>query len=65
MGERSFEGKLVDDRDGYEAVASDTFHAVKITLGSRGDEFTMSAGEAESFAKWILKIHPYGHRTIT
>lgn len=65
MSERTYTGKLVDDRDGFEATASDTFHMIQLELGTRCDTHTMSISEAEAFARWILKIHPYGYRKIT
>ncbi|TIO15585.1 MAG: hypothetical protein E5X86_19635 [Mesorhizobium sp.] len=65
MGERTFTGKLVDDRDGFEATASDSFRLIRLEMGTGGHSFTMDAGEAEAFAKWILKANPYGHRRIS
>ncbi len=64
MAERSYEGRLVDDKDGFEAIRSDTFHMTKLIMGRRGDEYTVDQGELEAFAKWVLNVQPYGTRSI-
>lgn len=64
MGERTYTGKSVDSKDGFEATASDTFFLIKIEHG-RGETLTLDTGEAEAFARWVLKIHPFGNKRIT
>lgn len=59
MSERVYTGKVVGSRDGFEAVASNTFRQLRIEIGHRGDTYILEQDEAVSFAKWILGLPPY------
>lgn len=63
MSQRCWEGKTVDDPNGFEAVISTDFNLAKITFG-RGEEFTVTRTELEAFAKWVLQVRPYGANSI-
>ena len=65
MTERTFSGKLVNDKDGFEVTDSSVFSQLHFCMGYRGEEFVMSRSEAEALAKWILNISPYGNKMIT